>query len=253
MFEIINGNCLDVLERLAQEGRQFDAVVADPPYCSGGVTPASIKSGVKKYIHRTDLGDFGDGMTQHAYVWFTRLWLEACRNVLKSPGYVFMFIDWRQLPTASDALQVAGYIWRGVAVWDKGCARPNKGQLTQSAEFIVWGTKDAAKSEKVVHAGVVKAYAPTAEARIHPTQKTPSVISSILKVLPDDATSVLDPFAGSGSTGISALECGLDFVGIEANARYCELARGRLEATEQLKKETGQTVDQHRKTSFLWS
>ena len=80
MFEIINGNCLDVLEDFAREGRRFDAVIADPPYCSGGVTPASVKSGVRKYINRTDLGDFGDGMTQRAYVLFSRYWLESCRT-----------------------------------------------------------------------------------------------------------------------------------------------------------------------------
>ena len=51
-----------------------------------------------------------------------------------------MFIDWRQLPAATDALQWAGWIWRGTAVWDKGNSRPQKGRFRQQAEYIVWGS-----------------------------------------------------------------------------------------------------------------
>lgn len=53
---------------------------------------------------------------------------------------VCMFIDWRQLPAATDALQWAGWIWRGTAVWDKGNSRPQKGRFRQQAEYIVWGS-----------------------------------------------------------------------------------------------------------------
>ena len=51
-----------------------------------------------------------------------------------------MFIDWRQLPAATDALQWAGWIWQGTAVWDKGNSRPQKGRFRQQAEYIVWGS-----------------------------------------------------------------------------------------------------------------
>ena len=43
-------------------------------------------------------------------------------------------------PAASDALQWAGWIWRGTAVWDKGNSRPQKGRFRQQAEYIVWGS-----------------------------------------------------------------------------------------------------------------
>lgn len=67
-------------------------------------------------------------------------WLYLARRAAKPGAPVCMFIDWRQLPCASDALQWAGWIWRGIAVWDKGNSRPQKGRFRQQAEYIVWGS-----------------------------------------------------------------------------------------------------------------
>ena len=108
-FEIINGNCLDVLKRFPLG--YFDACVADPPYCSGGVTPSSIgRGGANKYVQRTDLGNFADGMTQRAFYRFTVEWLSLARKRLASPGYCFVFIDWG----TADAYKAAKIVSKGV-------------------------------------------------------------------------------------------------------------------------------------------
>lgn len=248
-FEIIQGDCLEKLQELARQGRRFDALVADPPYCSGAMSPAEItrSKSLAKYCKRTDLGIFQDVMSQRVFLWFTRAWLKIARGVLKSPGYIFIFIDWRQLSTVSDALQAAGYIWRGLAVWDKINARPNLGHLTQTTEFIVWGTVDEKKSEKIIQRSVFREPAPKANDRIHPTQKSPEVIADFLRILPDDATSVIDPFSGSASTGIAALSLGLDYVGIEEQDAFVETSRGRLAESLAAMELTGQFIDKKRK------
>ena len=250
-FEILQGDCLDRLRDLAKEGRKFDALVADPPYCSGAMSPADISrgTGIAKYCERTDLGSFSDAMSQRAFLLFTREWLHAARAVMKSPGYCFVFIDWRQLPTVSDAIQTAGWIWRGIAVWDKGNARPNFGHVSQTTEFIVWGTVDAEKSKKIVPQSVFRKNSPKMADRIHPTQKEPEVIRGFLEVLPDDATAVLDPFSGSASTGIAALSLGLDYVGIEEQPGFCEVSRGRLAESLRALEATGTFVDKKRAES----
>lgn len=247
-FEILQGDCLNKLHELAETGRNFDAIVADPPYCSGAMSPADVSRGnaIAKYCDRIDLGSFSDAMSQRAFLLFTREWLHAARPVLKSPGYVFVFIDWRQLPTMTDAIQTAGYIWRGIAVWDKGNARPNPGAISQFSEFICWGTVDAKKSDKFVHQNVFRYPSPKMNDRIHPTQKEPSVIRDFLRILPDDAEAVLDPFSGSGSTGVAALSLGLDFVGIEEQDGFCEVSRGRLAESLKALETTGTFVDKHR-------
>lgn len=248
-FEIVQGDNLEVLERFREEGRKFDAVVADPPYCSGAMSPADIQrgGGVGKYCARKDLGNFSDAMSQRGFFWFTRAWMYSARELLNEVGYIFVFIDWRQLPTVSDAMQAADFVWRGISVWDKRNSRPNVGHISQTTEFIVWGTKNGEKSDKILHKGVFSCPSPKMQDRIHPTQKEPSVIAELLSILPDAASAVLDPFSGSGSTGIAALSRGLNYVGVERDPVYVEESRGRLAESLKTLEMTGTLIDKHRR------
>ena len=141
-WEIIHGDALKVLREFAPN--TFDAVITDPPYASGGRTQAEKnKSTDKKY---SSMGESapppfdGDSKDQRSWTRWAAEWLYDARKVCKPGAPVCMFIDWRQLPAATDALQWAGWIWRGTAVWDKGNSRPQKGRFRQQAEYIVWGS-----------------------------------------------------------------------------------------------------------------
>ena len=141
-WEIIQGDALQLLPNFAPG--TFDAVITDPPYASGGRTQAEKnKSTAKKY---SSMGDHapppfdGDSKDQRSWTRWAAEWLGDARKLCKPGAPVCMFIDWRQLPAASDALQWAGWIWRGTAVWDKGNSRPQKGRFRQQAEYIVWGS-----------------------------------------------------------------------------------------------------------------
>ena len=132
-WEIIHGDSLTVLESFPPGA--FDAVITDPPYASGGRTQAEkSKATAKKY---SSMGgnappDFdGDAKDQRSWTRWAAEWLYLARRAAKPGAPVCMFIDWRQLPCASDALQWAGWIWRGIAVWDKGNSRPQKGRFRQ--------------------------------------------------------------------------------------------------------------------------
>ena len=129
-WEIIQGDALKVLSGFAPG--TFDAVITDPPYASGGRTQAEKnKSTAKKY---SSMGDHapppfdGDAKDQRSWTRWAAEWLYDARKACKPGAPVCMFIDWRQLPAATDALQWAGWIWRGTAVWDKGNSRPQKGR-----------------------------------------------------------------------------------------------------------------------------
>lgn len=139
-WEIIQGDALRVLSGFAPN--TFDAVITDPPYASGGRTQAEKnKSTARKY---SSMGENapppfdGDAKDQRSWTRWAAEWLYEARKASKPGAPVCMFIDWRQLPAATDALQWAGWIWRGTAVWDKGNSRPQKGRFRQQAEYIVW-------------------------------------------------------------------------------------------------------------------
>ena len=132
-WQILQGDALQLLPNFVPG--TFDAIITDPPYASGGRTQAEKnKSPAKKY---SSMGDHapppfdGDSKDQRSWTRWAAEWLSDARKLCKPGAPVCMFIDWRQLPAASDALQWAGWIWRGTAVWDKGNSRPQKGRFRQ--------------------------------------------------------------------------------------------------------------------------
>ena len=165
-WQLIHGDALKVLGSFAPN--TFDAVITDPPYASGGRTQAEKnRSTARKY---SSMGENapppfeGDAKDQRSWTRWVAEWLYEARKVCKPGAPVCMFIDWRQLPAASDALQWAGWIWRGTAVWDKGNSRPQKGRFRQQAEYIVWGFQRgyAHQPPGALFAGCVPVWKPAA-------------------------------------------------------------------------------------------
>ena len=151
----------------------------------------------------------------------------ASRKVCKPGAPVCMFIDWRQLPAATDALQWAGWIWRGTAVWDKGNSRPQKGRFRQQAEYIVWGSNGDMPISRPVPClpGVFKYGNP--QNRIHLTEKPLQLMRDVVKIT-EPGGRILDPFAGSGSTVLAAVLEGYSATGIEVTDAYAALSKERI-------------------------
>ena len=209
----------------------FDAVITDPPYASGGRTQAEKnKSTDKKY---SSMGESapppfdGDSKDQRSWTRWAAEWLYDARKVCKPGAPVCMFIDWRQLPAATDALQWAGWIWRGTAVWDKGNSRPQKGRFRQQAEYIVWGSNGDMPISRPVPClpGVFKYGNP--QNRIHLTEKPLQLMRDVVKIT-EPGGRILDPFAGSGSTVLAAVLEGYSATGIEVTDAYAALSKERI-------------------------
>lgn len=229
----------DALTTLPTLTTPVDAVICDPPYNSGGrtMTSRTSRTARQKYMtsggrhHGHDLGDFtGDNRDQRSYTGWLALILAECHRLTRPGGAALVFTDWRQLPATTDALQAAGYTWRGIAVWHKPLARPQAGRLKQDCEFIVWGSRGAMipGNDPVYLPGHFTGSQPRGAARQHVTQKPEDVMRALVRITPADGV-VLDPFAGSGTTGAAALLEGRGFIGIEQSAQYADIARTRLE------------------------
>lgn len=228
------------------EAGRFDAVVTDPPYSSGGFTRGdrAIDPATKYLTHDSAnqhlTGHFqGDNRDQRAFLLWSSLWMGRALRVSRPGAVIGVWTDWRQLPTVTDAVQVGGWVWRGVGVWAKTTARPQKGRFAAATEFLVWGSAgglDAAGTGNGICApGTLFAEEHVLDDsprdREHMTQKPDRACEWSLSVVPKGGE-VLDLFAGSGSTGVAALRMGLRFVGIEAEPRYLEVAARRLRAAE---------------------
>ena len=234
-FELYMGEALEVLRRLPDES--VDAVITDPPYSSGGQSLADrTRSTNKKYVLSnvaTRRPDFsGDNRDQRSFAYWSTLWLSECLRVARPSAPLVCFSDWRQLPTTTDAIQAGGWIWRGVAVWDKPAPRPSMGRFASSCEFMVWGSKGAMPQREAIGClpGTYRVNVRQAD-KHHVTGKPTELMRHVSRICPVGGV-VLDPFAGSGSTGVGALIEGRRFIGIELSDEYAAIARTRLEGLE---------------------
>jgi site-specific DNA-methyltransferase (adenine-specific) len=233
---LICGDCLQILPTLAPGS--VDAVVTDPPYSSGGAF-RSDRSGrtASKYLgsyNSTTAGDLpeviGDSRDALGWAFWATLWLARCYEATKAGGRIATFTDWRQLPNCTNAIQAAGWVWRGLGVWDKGgSCRPMSGRFAHQSEFFVWGTKGPIGWDYSLPsaAGVFRSHVVPSKQRAHQTEKPVEVVSEMLTIMPGI---VLDPFMGSGTTGVACVNTGRRFVGIELDAGYFEIAKRRIQA-----------------------
>ena len=230
-ISLFNAEALHMMQSLPDSS--FDALITDPPYANGSNLTAKAATTSSKYTSRKSgnpLPDFdGDSMDQRTWTLFMTDVLREAKRVCRSGSVCVLFIDWRQLPSLSDALQRAGWIWRGVAVWDKVNARPQRGRFTQQAEFIVWGSNGQLPVDRPVPTlpGVYSVFGGNIPDRIHQTQKPLELMNSLIRICPPGGT-ILDPFAGSGTTLMAARNDGYSAVGIESNAAIAAAAARRI-------------------------
>lgn len=223
---IYHGDCFDILHDLTDIG----AVITDPPYSSGGAMRSDRAMAVTiKYVN-SDTAAYrpefaGDNRDQRSFLTWTTMWLNAARNASTKSAVVASFIDWRQLPTLSDAIQAGGWVWRGIAVWEKGYGRPTAGRFSNAAEYIVWGSNGPMLEREAYPSGIYRS-APTSN-RDHIAQKPLDVMRWVCQ-LASPGVVILDPFMGAGTTLRAAADAGHRAIGIEVDERYCEIAARRL-------------------------
>lgn len=224
------GDCLEVLPTLAQGS--VDAVVTDPPYSSGGQFRGDRSASTSvKYLGshgngpKVDIEFSGDSRDGRSFLFWSTLWMLRCYEVSTPSSISMIFTDWRQFPTMSDVFQAAGWVWRGAAVWDKGNARPMSGRFSHQAEFILWGSKGAIgwDFDKPCLNGVQRFSSPKEH---HQTEKPIELLLSMVDIC---GQTILDPFMGSGTTGVACIKTGRKFIGIEKCESYFKIAVERIE------------------------
>lgn len=202
---LYHGDCRDVLPQLPA----VDLVLTDPPY---GISYVSNMSAGQGTVPITNDG--------------ARLSLRLYRSVLPliRADHLLWFTRWDAWPDVWVELGQR-FPMRGMLIWDKGS--PGMGDLHHwgpSYEMIA-----SAGAGRIVGArdGSILRYAgvPSRD-RLHPTEKPVALLSYLIQKL--DADTVLDPFAGSGSTLVAAKTLGRRAIGVEIEERYCEIAARRL-------------------------
>lgn len=224
---IYHGDSFDLLHDLSGVG----AVVTDPPYSSGGAFRGDrTMATTTKYVnsdtaaYRADFA--GDNRDQRAFTVWCSMWMNAARRASTPGAILCSFIDWRQLPSLTDAVQAGGWTWRNVATWWKPGIRMQRGAFSGSAEYVVYATNGPVVTD--FDGAVQNVYkCPPVSDKEHIAEKPASVLRWVMQVVPPSSL-VLDPFMGSGSTLRAAKDCGHRAIGVDVDERYCEIAAKRM-------------------------
>ena len=228
---ILHGDALDRLRELPDAC--VDAIVTDPPYCSGARTSASVtnRGGMTRGARWKAKPLDSDQMTVTGYTFLLRVVAREAVRVLKPGGWFVCFVDWRQYPTLYGAIETANLRVNNMLVWDKQVYALGNGFRNQHELAIV-----ASKGVGRVHnhaTGNVLSVKRLAKSTLHPTQKPVELFTAILRVTVPSGGVILDPFAGSGSTCVAAKQGGWRYIGIEREAEYVAIANARLAAVSE--------------------
>jgi len=208
----------------------LDAVITDPPYSSGAtsVSARKLSPSAKYSSSKNPLPSFyGEGRDQLSQqAWLTQ-WMVAAERALKPGGVMMVFTDWRQSGITATALQMADIAWRGKVIWHKPTARPQKNAFRQETEEVLWGTKGSKADREVYLKGFYSHSMPATSKRHHLTEKPLQLMKELLAIVPEKGC-VCDPFSGSGTTAVAAMELGLNFIGSEKSKVYFEVAKNRI-------------------------
>ena len=246
MSRLWRGDHLDLLTSLPADS--VDCIWTDPPYflSNGGTT---CHAGKRVAVHKGAWDQSQGVAADHA---FNRAWLAECRRVLKPSGTIWVSGTHHVYLSVGMALMELGYRLLNDIVWEKPNPPPNLGCrcFTHATEMILWASKAAkgASSRYTFNYADMKAEndgrqmknvwrftAPGGDEKSHgkhPTQKPLALIERCLLASTHPGDVVLDPFAGSASTGVAALTHGRHFIGADIDASYCKLAGKRLKAAE---------------------
>ena len=243
--QIIHGNCISVLQTFPENS--IDVIFADPPY----------NLQLKKELYRPDqsivdgVHDKWDQFEDYEdYDTFTTEWLTECKRVLKPQGTIWVIGSYHNIFRIGTIMQNLKYWILNDIIWIKTNPTPNfRGmRFTNANETIIWAQKEKGAPYTFNHYAMKSLnddlqmrsdwYLPVCRGnerlkingnRVHSTQKPASLLYRIImsSTFPDDI--ILDPFFGTGTTGSVAKQLKRNWIGIEANKDYIEIARKRIE------------------------
>lgn len=229
-FSVICNDALRGIKTL--KSASIDAVISDPPYCSGASTEAGKQQaagqGLRSENLRTNITWFAnDNMTTAGLVWLLRELAIESKRVLKKGGHMLIFTDWRMVPHLAPALESSGLRYRNQICWDKGAMGLGTG-FRPAHEFILHFSNGAGVYHDKSIGNVIRCQRVHHTERSHPTQKPVSLLETLVRVTTPVGGTVLDAFCGSGSTGIACLNLRRRFVGIDSGGVYVQEATRRI-------------------------
>ena len=241
-IQIISGDCCKHMRQLHEKHGEFvDLIFCDPPYflSNGGISCHNGK------MVKVDKGAWDQSAGADRNHQFNRQWLTLCQQLLKPNGTIMVSGTLHVIYSVGFAMQQLGFKLLNNITWQKPNPPPNLScrYFTHSTETVIWAAKNSAarhtfnyalmkqlngdRQMKDVWQMTAPGKAEKSEGK-HPTQKPLALLERLITAATDKGELVLDPFNGSGTTGIACLKTGRRYIGIELDKEFVELTRKRI-------------------------
>ena len=243
-FVLLNGDSASICQQLSPNS--VDCVFADPPYF---LSSGNGKVRINNRIISFDKGDWDRARSSKEVHEFNTKWISACRQVLKPNGTIWVSGTYHNIFDVAICLQEQRFKILNIIVWQKSDPPTTitDQRFNFSAEYIIWARKEMKVDHffnyelmKAMNGGVHmpdvwKIPAPSMwekKCGKHPTQKPLRLLYRIILACTHEGDTILDPFAGSCTTGIAAHLLGRKFIGIDMSEEFLQLGIRRIEEIE---------------------
>lgn len=238
--KLFHGNTIDLLGNF--DDGSIDLIYSDPPYflSNDGIT---CHSGKMVSVNKAKWDKL---KTYEEIEKFNKKWLEECQRILKSDGAIWVSGTHHNIYSVGNTMKILGYKLLNVVTWEKPNPPPNLScrYFTHSTEQIIWGAKSE-KSKHIFNYALMKklnggkqmkdVWTMTTPSRNekrygkHPTQKPEKLLERIILASSNERDTVLDPFQGSGTTGVVAKRLKRKYLGIDLDNSFLDISIKRIE------------------------
>lgn len=226
------------------EDKSIDMIFADPPYFLSG-DGISCHAGKQVLVNK---GNWDKTKTIEDKIKYNRKWIKECRRTLKDDGTIWICGTFHNIYAVGIALELEGFSIINNITWQKKNPPPNIACrcFTNSTETIIWARKQLTNKKKGNHyfnyklmkemnnnkqmKDVWPICAPKKTEKKfgkHPTQKPIELLNRVILASTKENDLILDPFIGSGTTGIAAMINNRKFIGVDNNSEYLQIAKKR--------------------------
>ena len=221
MLDLQQGNCLKLMEDIPD--KSIDLLLTDPPYNIS-------KNNNFKTMKRSGI-DFGGW--DHKFDLIS--WLSGISRIMNDGSSIIIFNDWRNLGILDKKLESEGFIGKDIFRWIKSNPMPRNRDRRYITDFE-FALVATSKKGKWVFNRLNSTYerpeftcpSVSGNKRFHPTQKPVSLMKHLIFRHSNVNQTVLDPFMGSGSTGVACVNTNRNFIGMELDPKYFKIAKERI-------------------------
>ncbi|GAA7235705.1 site-specific DNA-methyltransferase [Helicobacter pylori] len=229
MIQIHHANAFETIKDFYRQNLKVDAIITDPPYnISVKNHFSTLKSAKRQGI------DFGEWDKNFKLL----EWIKRYAPLVNPNGCMVIFCSYRFISYIADFLEENGFVVKDFIQWVKSNPMPRNlnRRYVQDTEFALWAVKKKAKwvfnkpeNEKYLRPLILKSPVVSGLERVkHPTQKSLALMEKIISIHTNPNDIVLDPFMGSGTTGLACKNLKRNFIGIELEKEYFQTAQKRL-------------------------